>query len=76
MTDWTHASRWPDVRHVKEGLCLWPSRSDWPVFHYDGRWRCSEPYLHAGDHLARISHEPDGEVAWEGPWVPEEAFDG
>lgn len=74
--DWTTATLW--AGHERDRwplLCLWPSRSDWPVYHYDGRWRCSEMLGHDGEHEARTEHKTDGEVCWTGPWVPAEAFE-
>jgi hypothetical protein len=52
--------------------CGWPSRSDWPVYHYDGRWYCSLDPGHKEDHRAHLYNDlTNGEVVWKGPWVPE-----
>lgn len=75
-SDWTHATRWPDDE-PDELLCLWPARSDWPVFHYDGRWRCSMPLgheEHGVPHIALTSHDPKQGLVWVGPWVPAETL--
>lgn len=56
-------------------LCLSPSRSNWPVRHYDGRWSCSLPKGHEGQHKAFMEHDVQGELAWLGPWVDGSYYD-
>lgn len=56
-----------------EPKCGVKSRSNWPVYHYDGRWECSQPPGHLENgtpHLAVENHDWDERrVAWIHPWV-------